>query len=311
MRASRLWGWREYQGELTAKGDWPAIISEVDGRALRQLLDRPPNSDAGNRRRHLLSGLVYCGRCGGRMRVGKNTNGQHRYTCFPVADGGCGGCSILLEPTDEAVEAMVLAQFDTPDMAATLAARQRTNDVGDEAELLAELARLERLTETVTADHVAGRVSRAAWMATQRAVDQETELLSARLADSRRAEPLDALAGASGLGLADRYRGLSLERRRRVISALIDRVVVLPVDDPVYRRRLADTLAVEADEYRTAAADLRAKANEATDPAEVQRLRKAAEKADQDARRRLRQIRSGASGASRFRVERLEPAWRT
>jgi len=72
MRSARLFGWRDYEGELTAQGDWRAIISEADGRALRALFDRPANTSS--RRRHLLSGLLRCGRCGCPMRAGRTSS---------------------------------------------------------------------------------------------------------------------------------------------------------------------------------------------------------------------------------------------
>jgi DNA invertase Pin-like site-specific DNA recombinase len=310
MRAPRLWGWREYEGELTAKGDWPRILSEADGRALRELLDRPPPGDGDNRRRYLLSGLMRCGVCDGRMRVGRTTAGVGRYSCLPASEGGCGSVSILLEPTDEAIEAMVVAQLDTPEMARTLAARRRRSGESDEAAVLAELGQIARTTDSLAGDLAAGRMSRAAYLAATRALDQQNDILSERLAEQRRSEPLDVLAGGPTAALVDRYRALPDARRRRVIGALLDRIVVLPTDDQAYLRRLHETLAEEADEYRTEAADLRAQANEAADPDEASRLRRAAEKRDADARRRTRQIKTGASGASRFRIERLEPVWR-
>jgi DNA invertase Pin-like site-specific DNA recombinase len=307
IRAPRLWGWREYQGELTAQGDWPAILSEADGRALRELLDRPPPGDGDNRRRYLLSGVLRCGRCEARMRSGRTTAGVGRYLCAPRPEGGCGAVSILLEPTDEAVEAMVCAQLERPEVARALAARRRKAGESDEAALLSELAQIARERDELAADLAAHRMSRASWLSAVRAFDQQEEVLSARLAEERRSGPLDDLAGARPV---DRYRSLPLERRRRVIAALVDRIFVLPVDDPKYLKALHETLADEADEYRKAAARLRAEARATDNPGEAQSLRRQAEKADQDARRRLRQVKSGANQASRFRPERLEPVWR-
>jgi hypothetical protein len=232
--------------------------------------------------------------------------------CLPKAEGGCGAVSILMEPTDEAVDRMVVDQLETPDMAATLRARRRDHDAGDEAAMLAELHQLKQRTDENAADRASGAISRAAYLATQQAIDRQTEILSKRLADQRQAEPLDALAAGNGLvsALADRYRGLPAERRRRVIEALAERITVLPVDDPTYLERLQVTLTEEAAEYRAEAAELRARAKQAP-PDDAQPLRRQAEKRDADARRRGRQIARNGNAMSVFRVERLDPVWRT
>lgn len=307
MRSARLFGWREYEGELTARGDWPPLLSEADGRALRELLDRP--SDGTNRRRHFLSGFFRCGRCGRSMKAGRTTTGQGRYACPPKTEGGCGSVSILLDPADHDVDAMVAAQLEAPGVARTLAARAHDHDAGTETELLADLEEVQTQTDSLATDWAAGELSRAAWLAAQKALDQRRDVLSVRLAGLRQSGPVDALAEA-GASAASTYLAWSDERRRLVVEALLQSVAVLPVDDPLYRERLAETLAREADAYRAEAAELRAQANAEGDPDERARLRKAAGARDADARRRLRQIKAGASGASRYRVERLDPQWR-
>jgi hypothetical protein len=219
--------------------------------------------------------------------------------------------SILMDPTDEAVNQMVIDQLETPDMAATLAVRRRNHDASDEAAMLAELHQLKQRTDENAADRASGAISRAAYLATQQAIDRQNEILSKRVSDQRQAGPLDVLGAGNGQlsALADRYRGLLVEKRRRVIETLTERITVLPVDDRTYLQRLQVTLAEEADAYRAEAAGLRARAKEAS-PEEAQGLRRQAVKRDADARRRGRQIAGGGNAASVFRVERLEPVWR-
>jgi hypothetical protein len=308
MKSARLFGWREYEGELTAPGDWPRIISEADGRALRVLFDRPSNNGGLNQRRYLLSGFLRCGRCHGPMRAGRTTGGVGRYTCLPKAEGGCGSVSILQEPSDRDVDEMVASQLETPGVAQTLAARNHAGEGGDEAQLLADLADLQAQTDSLAADWATREISRAAWLAAQKALDQQRDVLSARLTALRQSGPVDDLAAAASA--AGTYRSWPTERRRAVIEALMTSITVLPVDDPTYVERLGETLAEEAEEYRADAAGLRAEANGCDDLAERDRLRVAAAKRDADARRRLRQVKARTSGASRYRVERLDPQWR-
>jgi site-specific DNA recombinase len=309
MRSARLFGWREYEGELTARGDWPPIIDEADGRALRELFDRPSNNGGLNQRKHLLSGFLRCGRCGGPMRAGRTTAGVGRYSCLPKTDGGCGAVSILQEPTDRDIDEMVVTQLETPGVVrARVARRQRDGNGDDETGLLGDLRDVQAQTDSLAADWAAGELSRAAWLAAQKHLDRRRDVLSARLANLRESAPIDALVAATSA--ADTYQSWPTERRRAVIEAFMVGVKVLPVDDPTYVDRLGETLAEEAEEYRSDAARLRDEANHCVDRAKRDRLRVAAAKRDADARRRLRQVKARASGASRYRVERLDPQWR-
>jgi hypothetical protein len=244
------------------------------------------------------------------MKGGRGTGGQRRYVCPPEGDGACGGVVILADQTDEAVEAMVTAQLETPDMARTLAARRRHDGEGDEAELLAELADLRRCTDEAATDRASGDLSRAAHLAMQKALDQRVEVVNRRLGDIRQAQPLDILGGGPAAALAEQYRALPLERRRRVIEALLASIRALPVDHPQYLAPLHETLTVEAAEFRAKAAGLRERAREVDGTEEARQLRRAAERADQDARRRERQVRNGSNAASVWRVERLALEWR-
>jgi site-specific DNA recombinase len=305
MRSARLFGWREYEGELTSQGTWPAIISEADGRALRDLLDR--SNGNGNTRRHLLSGILRCGRCGHALKVGRTTQGQGRYVCPPKSEGGCGGLSILQEPVDEDVDEMIVTALSTPSVARVLVARSHSGEADEAEALLDELRDVERKTEELASVWAEGGLSRAAWIAAQKVLDQRREILSTRLGDVRRSGPIDAIAASESA--TSTYRSFSVEQKRSVIETLLLHIRVLPVDDPTYLERLALTLREEADEYRLEAAELRSQAEHA-EPSERKRLRSLAEKRDADARRRERQIKSGASNANRYRVERLEPVWR-
>ena len=98
VRTARLFSWREHLGELTTPREWPAIIDEATGRALRELLARKTDTN-GHRRRHLLSGILRCGRCGARVRIGRFGSGARRYQCPTPSDGGCAGIAIQLDPT--------------------------------------------------------------------------------------------------------------------------------------------------------------------------------------------------------------------
>lgn len=73
-------------------------------------------------RRYLLSGLLRCGRCGGKMYASRKTT--RRYVCLAGPDhGGCGRLTVVAEPLELLITEAVLDRLDSPQLAATLAGR--------------------------------------------------------------------------------------------------------------------------------------------------------------------------------------------
>lgn len=280
MRQPRLFGKREHHGEIVADGTWPQILDEATGLRVRQLLTSRRGTGHDGRRRYLLSGILRCEKCGARMKAQHSASMPGRYVCPPKSEGGCGSTTILREPTDAAVTEMVMAALDSPALATELRARKvkPTND----AELLAELSAIGERTDELGQMYAAGELTRSAFSAASRELEQRGEVLAGELATSRQAIPLAAI-GEKGITRA--WATMSLDRQRAVVEAVVDRIVVHGNGSEWYRERLAEKLLEEAAEYRTAG-DERA------------------------ARRRERQAAERTGGGGSFRPERLEVIWR-
>lgn len=284
MQQARLFGWREHHGELTAKGDWPAIIDERTGHQLRKLLT--PRKGAGGtftRRRYLLSGLLRCGKCDGRMKSGRRSGGR-LYTCNARTDGGCSGTTVVAEAADEAVCAMALHRLDSPDLARTLRARKDKHRTNADADLLAELGELSDRADEAAEDYASGALDRAGYQLARRAIEERTEEINLALAEIQQSEPLAGIIEGEG-GLRTAWETMSTDRKRAVLDVILERVVVHNAGSPYFAERLHESLLAEADE-----------AEEAGDMALAKRRRKQAEN------------RNGGGGS--FRPERLEPVWR-
>jgi site-specific DNA recombinase len=65
----RIAGDREYKGEVVAKDCWPAILDHDTFERVRTVILAPKKMDKANVRRHLLTGLIFCGRCGSPFRA--------------------------------------------------------------------------------------------------------------------------------------------------------------------------------------------------------------------------------------------------
>jgi hypothetical protein len=74
LRSGRIAGLREHLGEVVGPGRWAAIIAPADrNRVLARMAER---ALSGRRtpRRHVVSGLLRCGRCGGNLFASPREN---------------------------------------------------------------------------------------------------------------------------------------------------------------------------------------------------------------------------------------------
>ncbi len=100
---------------IVTGGQWPAILDDETFAAVRAILTDPArttNSGEGNNLKHLLSGLVVCGKCGAKMRAGrspvrKDGTRNIRYACIPDGTAGCGHVQMSMPPVDNYVRSQV------------------------------------------------------------------------------------------------------------------------------------------------------------------------------------------------------------
>lgn len=221
LRSGRIAGLSEYKGEIVGKAvDWEPIISIEDHERLRSLLANP--SDGKRRKprarktpKHLLSGLVYCGACGTRM-VGTGSKEQPSFACS-TSDRGCGKRTIRIDYLDPAVTELLFAYLDTIE-----------EDPADDEALVRELeekiAGWERKVEELAAEYddgdmsaremrlagdrlrakISGAYKEIAELGVRRTIEMDVEEL-------RRAWNTDAFG---------------LDRRRSIVSALIEKIVI-------------------------------------------------------------------------------------
>ncbi len=122
LRSARISARREHHGEITAAGDWQAIVSPDESDRLRAILGDPARRTNRTARRYLLAGLLRCGLCGATLVARPRTDGSRRYIC-PKGPGqaGCGGIAVLSDPVEQLIAEAVLYRLDTPELVAALA----------------------------------------------------------------------------------------------------------------------------------------------------------------------------------------------
>jgi site-specific DNA recombinase len=122
-------GLQTYHGEVLedVETPWSAIIERDVWEAVCAVLTDPKRyTGAVPGRKHLLSGLVLCGKCGHPMRSGLDDRKHGREASYVCAQDGCRHVSRNLAKTDKFVIGHITRRLADPDAVVTLAPRPLT-----------------------------------------------------------------------------------------------------------------------------------------------------------------------------------------
>jgi len=219
-------GVRPLVGEIVStKSDWPGIISAADSDRLRTLLSRPERRlTTGGSRKHLLSGILHCARCGQPM-VGRSSRGVLRYVCNKNPDGGkaaCGRMFVTAAPTDDLIRDAVLKVLNKTEFADRLRHRDAPPD-----DLHARIRAAEDELEALAADHGAGEISRSEWRSARVPLAARLESLRRQLSQTTQTSALEGFVGTLA-EMQERWNSANVSQRRAVICAVLEKVIVKP-----------------------------------------------------------------------------------
>jgi site-specific DNA recombinase len=224
-------GVREHHGEPVGEAQWEGILTRAERDRLARLLNDPDRTRKMPARVSLLAGIARCAHCSAKLRTGRRKSGARIYCCPPSTAGGCGGvqCFAGVDPDsdpnpdrgglDDLITAAVLAALDTVELADTISATPADADPS------AELDEIETELEALAADLGSRRISRREWMAAREPLERARDAARARLNASAIGAAVAPYMGRPG-ALAAAWPGLSLDQRRAIVSAVIDRVMV-------------------------------------------------------------------------------------
>jgi DNA invertase Pin-like site-specific DNA recombinase len=221
----RIAGLREHNGDIAGPAVWPAVIPAEQFERVRTMFAQRAQTRRRAPRRYLLSGLLRCGRCGGKLFSSAREN-RRRYVCLAGPDhGGCGRLTIEAERVEEWLTAAVLYRLDTPEMAAVLTGQQAKDE--RYGELAVERDRLMgRMTE-LGMMFAAGEVSRLEWKAARDPLEAALTATDQQLARLSGATTLVQVVG-HGKALQDGWENLNLERQHAIIRAVLDYATIKP-----------------------------------------------------------------------------------
>jgi site-specific DNA recombinase len=227
LRSPRIAGMRVHHGKLY-RGQWEPIIPVEQWKQLAELLSDPARKTnlRGGTPRYLLTGLIFCARCGrlaygrkGRMNAGRRQ--PDAYGCHGLREeGGCGGVRRKMADVDRLISEALFVAVESPawDQLATRPAADPTRELYEQ--LARDQGLLDRLEDKVAQELIRPETAKRNRVEVERRMESARVKL-AQLGDSR-------VAAQVPHNLRDVWPDLSLDRRRAILAAVIERIEIHP-----------------------------------------------------------------------------------
>jgi site-specific DNA recombinase len=239
LTSKRMIGVRVHNGDEYPAA-WPAILDVETWERLYLLLttgDRMKGAARKGGRSYLLTGMVFCGRCGDRVTTatiigyGKRDHSdsvvRRRYYCRAFDDRGvqvgCGKLSRLAEPVELLVSEAVLDVLDSPRMAEALRAAAEDDEM---AGLLSDYQDRKLKLDDLVADYASGLLNREQLAQAKAIVEDAMEDLRRRMDKLSSGRALAALP--VGRTIREAWEAADLDWRRTLVGLVVERVVIYP-----------------------------------------------------------------------------------
>jgi DNA invertase Pin-like site-specific DNA recombinase len=213
------------QYDIVGKGTWPPLVEESLWKAAQTVLDGRPSGGRGQRRstrRHLLSGMLVCGRpeCGAMMGAQRTTTGHVSYvctTCYKVSARAC-----YLEPLIYGLIGGRLAKPDAVDLL-----RKEAHDVAEAEAIRTEKASLYGRLDEMAVERAQGLLTARQVQVASEVVQQQIDALERKEQDQERLRVFDGIPLGTAAAV-EAVKQLSPDRFRAVLSVLCT-VTIKPV----------------------------------------------------------------------------------
>lgn len=227
-------GFTEWEGEIAAKGNFPAILDEQTWKRVCAKLEKGKRDNTRSPNRYLLSRTILkCGKCGGGMH-GKSFNGPKqkretppRYVCASEI-GQCGGPSMAVEAVDGFVWRALARVYDK--RLGELRAKRDGQDKESEEAILS--AQIEQWREAITRaadDHYRDNVMpRDIFLSTTRKLQADIDKATQKLDELQAADLLIGLQSGETILEAE---SRPLAWRRSLVDLLIQQITIHPASN--------------------------------------------------------------------------------
>jgi DNA invertase Pin-like site-specific DNA recombinase len=220
--APRIVGDRSHHGAVVGTGVIPALLDRATWDQLRALLNARTGSAGDSRvRKHLLTGVAVCGRCGAKLVARPDQHRIPRYCCMKPR--GCGRLVIAAHNLEPLVAEAIAIRLDSPAFRSTVDERRRgSRPAVDLDQLRADEASLE---EAARAYFVERAVTKAEYVAVREDLERRIDVARRRLESTSASAGLGRIAGVN---VRAEWSVRSVPWRHEVARMVIDRVVIAP-----------------------------------------------------------------------------------
>ena len=220
--ASRNIAMRSHKGKVVGPAQWAPLVNVELYDAAGIALAARNTGELNRGKRSMFTGFLRCGRCGSKM-VRNNSAASAAWLCAKGGSGsrGCNGLWIKAAPVDEFVLELVLVHIGAAKIATTKANPSGVARVDELQHDLAELAAMV----------AAGSLSMKDYKTMHTGLSARLSAAENELAQTDVHNALARMAGDVAT-LAERWPDLDLELQRRIISGVIEHVVIHPSTAP-------------------------------------------------------------------------------
>jgi site-specific DNA recombinase len=189
------------------------------------------NGPHSNRRRYLLTGLLYCGRCDQKMTGHRRADHagkpkRDKYNCQGLERGiGCKGQVRVAETLDHFIREAVLYRLDSPQMAKLLTERESKAEQIEP--LQARRAVLKAKLDSLLDDYTDETLTKLEYQRAKRRVMGDLEAVEADLSGLYSSQQAAAVLSADRT-LREAWESQSLSWRRNLIGLVVERITVHP-----------------------------------------------------------------------------------
>jgi site-specific DNA recombinase len=220
LLSPRLAGLRQHNGQLHP-GSWDPILPREQWEAVKVILEDPERvtKGRGGIYRHLLSGLVRCGRCGTTMTV-RGRDGQRRYCCSTAQRGGCGRLQRSADQVEQLITEALFVAVESPawDQVAERPADDPTREFHEA--LARDQGLLDRLEDKVVEELIRPETAKRKRAEIERRMEAARHRL-AELGDAR-------VTARIPRNLRAAWEDFSLDRKRAIVAVVVEQVEIHP-----------------------------------------------------------------------------------
>lgn len=218
LKRPRYAGLRTYRGEIVGTAAWDPIVAQDVWETAQAILKNPArNTRKGDRtRKHLLTAISSCGKCGAKMLSGKSPKKLLIYICRD-----CHGVTRSMVHLDDLIVSLVVARLSREDAKSLVLDEERP----DLAELHSESAVLQARLDSLALSYAQGVITASQLRTGSDWARGQLSILESRMVDATRARVFDGVIGVADVAAA--FEALDLSRKRAIIQALME-IRVLP-----------------------------------------------------------------------------------